>query len=171
MKTLIMLAGVPGSGKSTFAKEYAKTHPNTFVVDTDEVRKKVMGSYHLFPKDRRILYDEMIREGNAFLASQKGDCTLIEDSTFTDNFRRKYYMERLLGYDRSVLYMMKFHDYSICYQRNKQRIKDKWVPDEVITNFIKTYEEPTPEVAALFDEVKEVYGDKESRQKGLKKVK
>jgi predicted kinase len=40
MKTCILMAGIPGSGKSTWARAYAKTHPNTVVVDTDETRKR-----------------------------------------------------------------------------------------------------------------------------------
>jgi DNA transposition AAA+ family ATPase len=60
MKNLNYYGGVPGSGKSTWAKEYANTHPNTLIVDTDEVRKSVTGSYQVFPPDRHILYDKMI---------------------------------------------------------------------------------------------------------------
>jgi adenylylsulfate kinase-like enzyme len=47
MKTCLLMAGIPGSGKSTFAKAYAaKSHPNTVVVDTDETRKQ----------DHRVLF-------------------------------------------------------------------------------------------------------------------
>ena len=41
MKTLILMAGVPGTGKSTWAKRYAVEHPNTFIIDTDETRKSI----------------------------------------------------------------------------------------------------------------------------------
>ena len=157
MKNLIIIAGVPGSGKSTWAKEYAKTHPNTLIVDTDEIRKSVTGSYQVFPPDRHILYDKMIEAANQWFASHPGDCTVIEDSTFTDNYRRKYYMDGIHGYDHATLFMVRFHDYSICYKRNKMRRKEKWVPEEAIDNFIKSYEEPTPEVATMFDEIKEEY--------------
>jgi len=34
MKQLILMAGIPGSGKSTWCHEYQKTHPNVFIIDT-----------------------------------------------------------------------------------------------------------------------------------------
>ena len=37
------------------------------------------------------------------------------------------------------------------------RIKDKWVPEEVMDNMIKIYVDPSKEVAALFDEIKVEY--------------
>lgn len=154
-----MLTGIPGSGKSTWAKNYAKSHPNTFIVDTDEVRKSVTGSYQIFPPDRHVLYDKMIAEANEYFSKASGDCTVIEDSTFTDNYRRQYYMERIKGYDKAYLFMMKLHDYSICYKRNKMRPEPKWVPEDAITNFINNYEDPTPEVSSFFDEIKVIYLD------------
>lgn len=154
-----MLTGVPGSGKSTWAKQYASTNENTFIVDTDEVRKSVTGSYQVFPNDRHILYDKMISLANEYFAKTSRNCTVIEDSTFNDNYRRKYYMERIKGYDKAFLFMMKMHDYSICYKRNKMRSEEKWVPEDALTKFINNYEEPTAEVASFFDEIKTFYLD------------
>lgn len=152
-----MLTGVPGSGKSSWAEEYKKEHPHTYIVDTDEVRKSVTGSYKVFPSDRHILYDKMIALANEYLAKGEEDCTVIEDSTFTDNYRREYYMERIKGYDQASLIMIKMHDYSLCYQRNKMRREEKWVPDEAIDNFIKNYEDPTPEVRSYFSDIETLY--------------
>ena len=64
MHTLILMAGIPGSGKSTWCKKYQKEHPNVFIVDTDETRKKITGSYLVFPPKMEIIFDEMIRETN-----------------------------------------------------------------------------------------------------------
>ncbi|MCH3910108.1 MAG: AAA family ATPase [Bacilli bacterium] len=157
MKTLILMAGIPGSGKSRWAKDYAKNHRNTLIVDTDETRKKITGSYLVFPSDMKVIFDEMIKEGNDFLSSNESECTLIEDSIFLDDYRREYYMKRLKGYDKAILVMLKAHDYSLCYLQNKRRERDKWVPDNVIDGMIKMYKDPSKEVAAYFDEIKEIY--------------
>jgi predicted kinase len=157
MKTLIMMAGIPGSGKSTWAREYASKHPNTLIVDTDETRKSITGSYQIFPPDRHIIYDKMIQLANDWFASHDGECSVIEDSTFTDNYRRVYYMERIKGFDYSCLFMVKMHDYSLCYERNKMRRQEKWVPENVIADFIKNYEEPSAEVKKLFNDIKVEY--------------
>lgn len=136
MKNLILMAGIPGSGKSTWCAEYKKTHKNVFIIDTDETRKQITGSYLIFPDRMEVIYDEMIRQSNEIFAKYD-DCTVIEDSIFLEDYRRKYYMDRLKWYDHSTLFMIKMHDYSICYKRNKMRIKDKWVPDEVRPIYIE----------------------------------
>jgi predicted kinase len=157
MKTLIMLAGIPGSGKSTWAKAYAQSHPHTFIIDTDETRKKITGSYLIFPEKMEIIFDAMIQEANALFATEAGDCTVIEDSIFLDDYRRNYYLDRIVGYDKAILFLIKMHDYSICYARNKARPRDKWVPDQVITQMIADYQDPAPAVAKRFDEVRVEY--------------
>ncbi len=156
MKNLILMAGIPGSGKSTWCRAYQKNHKNVFIIDTDETRKQITGSYLIFPKRMETIYDEMIRQSN-LLFQKYSDCTVIEDSIFLEDYRRRYYMERLKGYDHSLLFMVKMHDYSICYKQNKMRIKEKWVPEKVMDEMIKAYVDPSPEVAKMFDEVKVEY--------------
>jgi predicted kinase len=154
MKTLILLAGIPGSGKSTWAKRYAETHEAVFVCDTDETRKKITGSYLVFPEHMEVIFDDLIRQANEIFAKTSGNCTVIEDAAFLDDYRREYFMRRLKGYDHSILLLIKIHDYAICYERNKARMKEKWVPEDVMDHMIQIYRDPSPEVAKLFDEVK-----------------
>lgn len=40
---LILLVGIPGSGKTTYAKEYIKTIPNTIHLSSDTIRKELYG--------------------------------------------------------------------------------------------------------------------------------
>jgi predicted kinase len=159
MKTVILLCGIPGSGKSTWAKAYQKTHPNTFICDTDETRKKITGSYNVFPPRMEMIFDDLIQQANAIFAREKGDCTVIEDAAFLDDYRRKYFMDRLHGYDHSILLMAKMHDYRLCYERNKMREEGKWVPDSVIDGMLLMYKDPAAEVAKRFDEIKTIYLD------------
>lgn len=153
MKKLILMAGIPGSGKSTWAKKYQAEHPNTYIADTDETRKRVLGSYLTFVPDMSIVWDDMIKQGNDYFATHDGDCTVIMDSTFLDDHRRGYYMDRLKGYDEVTLFMIKFHDYSICFQQNKMRIKEKWVPEETMRDMITRYVNPSPEMEKRFDRI------------------
>ncbi len=152
MKTVILMAGVPGTGKSRWAREYAASHPNTYVVDTDETRKEITGSYQIFTDPVSIAHDAMIKKANDYLASHD-DCTVIIDSTFTHDQRRLYFLDRLKGYDRIEHLLIKFHDYSIVYKRNKERPQEKWVPEYVIDDMIAKYKDPSPEVAKRFDKI------------------
>lgn len=42
--TLIMLCGIPGSGKTTYAKKYVEEHENTVHIASDKIREELWGS-------------------------------------------------------------------------------------------------------------------------------
>ena len=50
MKTLIILSAMPGSGKSTWAKNYQSEHPHTLVISSDQIRYEITGSLTDFSK-------------------------------------------------------------------------------------------------------------------------
>ena len=152
MRKLILMGGVAGSGKSSWARRYAESHPNTHIIDTDETRKSITGSYLIFPDPVSISWDEMIRQANELLANND-DITVIIDSTFLDDERRMYFLSRLKGYDYLEHFLVKFHDYSVVYEHNASRIKEKWVPKEVIDKMIERYKNPSPEVEKLFNKI------------------
>ena len=152
MRKLILMGGVAGSGKSSWARRYAESHPNTHIIDTDETRKSITGSYLIFPDPVSISWDEMIRQANELLANND-DITVIIDSTFLDDERRMYFLSRLKGYDYLEHFLVKFHDYSVVYEHNTSRVKEKWVPKEVIDKMIERYKNPSPEVEKLFNKI------------------
>ena len=41
--TLILLCGIPGSGKTTYAKKYIEEHPNTIHIASDKIREELWG--------------------------------------------------------------------------------------------------------------------------------
>ena len=41
--TLILLCGIPGSGKTTYAKKYIEEHDDTIHISSDEIRKELWG--------------------------------------------------------------------------------------------------------------------------------
>ena len=50
MKTLIILSAMPGSGKSTWAKNYQSEHPHTLIISSDQIRYEITGSLTDFSK-------------------------------------------------------------------------------------------------------------------------
>ena len=54
MKQLIILSAVPGSGKSTWAKKYQASHPNTYIISSDEIRFELTGQYQDFSKQKEV---------------------------------------------------------------------------------------------------------------------
>ncbi len=155
MKELIILAGLPGSGKSTYVKEHYKGE-NVFIIDSDETRRQMFGSYLIFPKNMYEIYDEMIKEGNE-IYDKHDNLTLIMDSTFLDNYRRNHYLDNLKKFDKYTIIMFHTNDINFNLKNNKNRIKDKWVPEDVIFNMIKQYEPLDEYTRSRFDEVIDIY--------------
>ncbi len=155
MKELIILAGLPGSGKSTYVKEHYKGE-NVFIIDGDETRRQMFGSYLIFPKNMYEIYDEMIKEGNE-IYDKHDDLILIMDSTFLDNYRRNHYLDNLKKFDKYTIIMFHTNDINFNLKNNKNRIKEKWVPEDVIFNMIKQYEPLDEYTRRRFDEVIDIY--------------
>lgn len=57
MATLIILRGIPGSGKSTYAASYKQTHPGTWVIVSADSFFIVNGKYNFDPKMLQAAHD------------------------------------------------------------------------------------------------------------------
>ena len=61
-RKLIILTGLPASGKSTFAKQYIQEHPDTKIVSRDEIRHRFGQYNHKHEKEvNKIELAETIR--------------------------------------------------------------------------------------------------------------
>ena len=55
MKTLMILSAIPASGKSTWAAKYQATHPNTYIVSSDQIRMEVThGDFQDHSKQKEV---------------------------------------------------------------------------------------------------------------------
>lgn len=162
MKKLILVCGPAGIGKSTWSKNYAATHPEekVAVVAADDVRKDMYGGYDKFPPDGKMMhvYKEMVNRAHA-LAKENESISVILDTTMLYDERRLFFVRALKEFDFYSLTLLKLHDYNACLIRNKQRRKDKWVPENVILDMASHYCDPSMECAGKFNEVKEEYVD------------
>lgn len=60
MNELIMLVGLPASGKSTWAKEYSETHPDYIVHSSDKLREEMYGDNY-DDADNSKVFEELHR--------------------------------------------------------------------------------------------------------------
>ena len=157
MKKIIMLAGIGGTGKSYYAKNL--NLPGLVkIVSSDEIRYSITKSYSIILDNMMIVYDKMIETCNE-LIKENEDITVILDSTFLNDQRRNYFIDHLKNYDELELHMLKVHDEKIIYERNKKRMKEKWIPEDVIASMIKKYSYPSKENISKYTLIKEVYVD------------
>lgn len=149
MATLILLSAIPGSGKSTWAKQYQKEHPNTYIVASDEIRESFFGSAQNFSHEKEVwqIFLDKINEH----AEADASCTVIADATNLRNQYRLYYCKQTPKFDKHVLILFKI-PFEICLIQNRMRKKGRIVPEKAMQKLIAEYEEPSEEVLDAYDE-------------------
>ena len=151
MNKLIILAGLPGTGKSYYERNYIKEVHTT--ISSDEIRIKLTGSYAKMLDNMNIVYDTMIEETNEIFLEDNQ--TVVLDSTFLDSKRRLYFLDRIKNADYIELVMLKA-SLDTVLKRNHKRIKSKWVPEEVIKEMATRYKEPVENEKIRYNSIKEI---------------
>ena len=148
MKQLIILSAVPGSGKSTWAKKYQASHPNTYIISSDEIRFELTGQYQDFSKQKEVWEEFENRLLN--YSKQDGNFTVILDAVIDLNSLRKKYYDLGKDFDRKILVILRKP--LELKKLNKERKEEKWVPEDVLINLYNKFEEPTKDILEIFDE-------------------
>lgn len=149
MKTLYVLSGIPGSGKTTWSTNFKRKNPNTIVVSSDEIRKSIGGYYQYFKEENRVweTYYQKIQES----VDVNNDINVIADSTcLTDEYRIFAY-NKGKDFDKRVIVYFDV-DPNVSKKRNKERESGRIVLESVLDKMIQVFKEPSEEVLKLYDE-------------------
>lgn len=155
MRTLLLLSGLPGSGKSTWSRQYKRLHPSAKIVSSDEIRKEFFGTTANFSDEARVwstFLDRLKRFGK-----QEG-AIVIADSTNLNNHYRRYYVDSTPEYDHHVLVMFDIPA-ADCELLNDQRTGDRRLPLEAMKKLESQFEPLDEETEKAFDEVVRVGPD------------
>lgn len=128
MKTAIVLVGVPGSGKSTYAKTLNLPH-----FSSDFIRLELFGSLrtHHRPEDNQIVFDLLHKK----VFSHDG--SLIYDATNTERKRRVLLYNELKEKGFRVELHMILEPLELALYQNRSRAYEKIVPEYVIKDMYK----------------------------------
>ena len=145
MKTLHMLIGIPGSGKSTYTKEVlSKQIDDAILVSSDETRNQNpdLNEDQIWPEIYRLCAKALSENHN-----------LIFDATnITPKVRKRFFDEiekrgiPFDSYDKIAYFFIA--DPQLCIERvtiRNQNPKERYLPLEVITNYFQNIIEPTKE--------------------------
>lgn len=153
MRKLILLAGLPGTGKSYYAQSIKDE--NCHIISSDETRFAITHDYRVILEDMNIVYDKMIETANALLNNNE-NITVVLDSTFLDDKRRNYFLDKIKGADYIQLVMLKANIDTIL-ARNHKRQEEKWVQEDVILSMMERYKDPSPDNIYRYNFIKVVY--------------
>lgn len=146
--TLIVLCGISGSGKSTFAKHLLDSNPNIAIACPDLVREKLYGDASIQGDGKKVF--QMAFDIVELSGKVKADC--VFDATNTTKKARKKVIEQ----------GRKYFDFIICYYFApnldksiiNQAKRERQVPIEIMVQQIEKWQTPTIEEG--FDYVCEI---------------
>lgn len=149
MSKLIVLSGIPGAGKSTWATDYASKHNNTIVLSTDALRFELFGNYLIDRDNEKIMRSTLLERARA---AAKQNVDVVLDSAVVKNKGRMRWINQLADagftYKELIIFEAPF---DVCLERN--RLRDRHVPENVIKRMYDWKEEPSDEVVRAFDDI------------------
>lgn len=149
MNKLIILSGVPGSGKSYFSKTVKKLKNNhVYIVSSDQLRKEITGSQSNLSAEElmwKIFYSL------AETYSLDKDGVVILDATHVSTELRVEKNRRFRDlYDEIILVMWNV-DKQVVSNQNLQR--EYPIPPEALEKFFRIFELPTDKDREFFDKI------------------
>jgi hypothetical protein len=117
---LVIVCGLPGVGKTTFAKKLA-TLINAIVLSTDKIRKELITSPTYEKEERKLIYDVMILLAK-YLHDSGTSCIL--DATFNREYSRTEVKKKLGIQDNEFFVIECLCPENITISRIKERKND-----------------------------------------------
>lgn len=136
---LIMMCGIPGSGKSTFAKQMIENDENIVYISRDVIRfSLIKPNEKYFSKEKEVkqTYFKQLRENLI-----KGK-TVIADATHLSPKSRQALISGI-GYNKMQVTAVWFDvPLEVCLKRNSQRAGRERVPEKTITDMFYNKQKP-----------------------------
>lgn len=146
MIKFIMMIGIPGSGKSTYAKKIAEFE-NAAIVSSDELRKELFGSVWELSKNAH-LFGEIYRRIFKYLSEGK---SVILDATNIRRNQRKHVLKKYKNYYKECYYIKT----SLKKALERNNVRDRNVPEDVICSYFSKVQEP--EYSEGWDKINIIY--------------
>ena len=130
---LILMVGLPRSGKTTWAKEYVNKNPNTVIVSPDTIRLALHGQRFIGEAEEFVWANHYLMVKTLLLEGYD----VLVDATNTTEKRRKPYFDKFKGYDILTKVMDTSKD--VCIQRAKSINDNEIIP--IIEKMYGQYEQ------------------------------
>lgn len=140
-KTLYLLCGIPGSGKSFWAKHHADMEH--IWVSRDEVRFSMLKDGDEYFKYENLVFSEWINRIQKALDNDRVQAVYADATHINERSRIKTLRNLRLSSDIRVIPVVFNTPYETCYYRNKNRTDRARVPNRVMWQMHRDWEEPS----------------------------
>lgn len=118
---IVIVCGLPGVGKTTFAKKLAPLI-NAIILSTDKIRRELIESPTYEKEERKLIYDVMILSAK-YLHSSGTNCIL--DATFNKEDSRTEVKKKLGIQDKQFFVIVKGNKkFKLTFLRKKRKDLD-----------------------------------------------
>jgi predicted kinase len=133
MSKFIMMIGIPGSGKSTYAEKIAKEE-NAVVISSDKLREELFGNVWEVRKNA-ILFAEMFKRAEKHLGQ---GTSIVLDATNIRRAERKSVLKKFEAFYKECYYVKT----PIIKVLDQNRMRERNVPEEIICQMYEKIQEP-----------------------------
>jgi len=132
MNKLIMMVGLPGSGKSTKAQELSKEY-NAVIHSSDKIREELFGIADV-QDDNEFVFQTLHKRIKSDLREDKN---VIYDSTNINYKRRMAFLQEIKKIECEKIAILMATPYKDCLENNLKR--ERKVPEEIIVRMYKNF--------------------------------
>ena len=147
---LIVLGGLPASGKSTYAEMLCEINPTFQRVCPDLIRKAFYGDESIQGDGKRVF-------NTAFYDIKEYGClgeNVVFDATNINRKRRAELVKEMRPYFDIIIFKWFSAPLSVCLARNKKR--ERQVPVEVLERMSANFDQPSIILDEGWDYIEEV---------------
>ena len=149
MNRLIVLSGVPGSGKSYFSNALREDkEKHVYIISSDQIRKEICGNQQDLSQDTLVwkIFYSLVKT-----YSEDKDGIVILDAT---NAKKEYRLDLIKPYRRlyDEIDLIVFHiDKDLVIKQNKER--EFPIPEDALLKLIDAFEMPGEAEREFFDHI------------------
>lgn len=141
-KKVWLLSGLPGSGKSTWARQKIAENGGVWC-SRDEVRFSIVKENEEYFSHEDEVFNTWIKQINKVLENPEVEDVYIDATHLNDKSRNKVLNRLTKNTDiEKIINVLFLTPLETCLERNKQRSGRAVVPEEVIRNMAKTFQIP-----------------------------
>ena len=134
MNKFIMLVGLPGSGKSSYAQKYCEKHPGTVWLSSDNIRRELYGDEGIQGDNNQVFHLMFQRTKDALTEGKD----VVYDACNITKKKRIHLLSLLPKAEKECVILAT--PLKSCYRQNSKR--PRTVPKDVIRQMYKCWDTP-----------------------------